>query len=188
MAALWPFISPLSPPRSLLLSSSSSTSLPSARLASSAVAASGSETDESGEVKYRVGKLNLVDLAGSERQRKTDASGVVRVCAVCVCVTHILVACVCVCVLVCLCACVLVCVCACVCLCARVFVCVFVCGCCVCVQAWGVLWVFACVCCALCVRCKHTPAHHCAPVHTIALTEGAAQANAWTRRRKSTCR
>jgi len=34
-----------------------------------------SEKDESGEDKFRAGKLNLVDLAGSERQSKTEATG-----------------------------------------------------------------------------------------------------------------
>lgn len=34
-----------------------------------------SEKDESGEEKFRAGKLNLVDLAGSERQSKTEATG-----------------------------------------------------------------------------------------------------------------
>jgi kinesin family protein 3/17 len=29
------------------------------------------ETDEFGQAKFKVGKLNLVDLAGSERQSKT---------------------------------------------------------------------------------------------------------------------
>lgn len=32
-------------------------------------------TDETGETKYRMGKLNLVDLAGSERQSKSEAMG-----------------------------------------------------------------------------------------------------------------
>ena len=31
--------------------------------------------EDSGETRYRMGKLNLVDLAGSERQSKTNASG-----------------------------------------------------------------------------------------------------------------
>lgn len=34
-----------------------------------------SETDSTGIIHYRVGKLNLVDLAGSERQSKTGATG-----------------------------------------------------------------------------------------------------------------
>jgi len=34
-----------------------------------------SEFDETGEEKFRAGKLNLVDLAGSERQSKTEATG-----------------------------------------------------------------------------------------------------------------
>eukprot|EP00455_Lapot_gusevi_P025171 TRINITY_DN2641_c0_g2_i1.p1 TRINITY_DN2641_c0_g2~~TRINITY_DN2641_c0_g2_i1.p1 ORF type:complete len:781 (-),score=158.43 TRINITY_DN2641_c0_g2_i1:50-2308(-) len=33
------------------------------------------ETDDSGQNRYRAGKLNLVDLAGSERQKKTGAEG-----------------------------------------------------------------------------------------------------------------
>jgi hypothetical protein len=34
-----------------------------------------SEAGPTGDVHYRVGKLNLVDLAGSERQKKTESSG-----------------------------------------------------------------------------------------------------------------
>lgn len=34
-----------------------------------------SEKDDSGEEKFKAGKLNLVDLAGSERQSKTEATG-----------------------------------------------------------------------------------------------------------------
>jgi kinesin family member 17 len=34
-----------------------------------------SEKDETGEEKFKAGKLNLVDLAGSERQSKTEATG-----------------------------------------------------------------------------------------------------------------
>jgi hypothetical protein len=34
-----------------------------------------SEKDETGEDKFKAGKLNLVDLAGSERQSKTEATG-----------------------------------------------------------------------------------------------------------------
>jgi len=34
-----------------------------------------SEFDETGEEKFKAGKLNLVDLAGSERQSKTEATG-----------------------------------------------------------------------------------------------------------------
>ena len=34
-----------------------------------------SNTDETGQTHYKVGKLNLVDLAGSERQSKTESTG-----------------------------------------------------------------------------------------------------------------